>query len=44
MKTYRLIALAAAMLITVFLARFFADEETRATQDQTHAAAVAPWL
>jgi len=40
MKTYRLITLVAAVLITVFIARVFTDEKLGASPDQAHAAAV----
>jgi hypothetical protein len=43
MKTYRLITLAAAVLITVLVARVFTDEKVGASPDQAHAlAAQAP--
>jgi hypothetical protein len=41
MKTYRLIALVAAVLITVFLMRVLDDGKIAASQDQAHAAAAA---
>jgi hypothetical protein len=43
MKTYRLIALIAAVLITVLIARVLTDENVGASPDQAHAvAAQAP--
>ena len=36
MKIHRLISLVAAVLITVFLARFFTKESDEIPQDQTH--------
>jgi hypothetical protein len=40
MKTYRLITLLAAVLITVFFARIFTDERIGDSPDQVQAAAV----
>jgi len=43
MKTYRLITLAAALLITVFFARFLSDEKVGAPSDRADViAAQAP--
>jgi hypothetical protein len=43
MKTYRLITLVAALLITVLIARVLTDEKVGASFDQAHvAAAEAP--
>jgi hypothetical protein len=36
MKTYRLITLVAAVLITVLMARFLTDEKVGASADQAH--------
>jgi hypothetical protein len=36
MKTYRLVTLAASALITVFLARFLANEDVGYPKDQAH--------
>jgi hypothetical protein len=38
MKTYRLIALVAAVFITVLIAQFLSDEKITATPDQAQAA------
>jgi hypothetical protein len=40
MKTYRLITLAAAVLITAFFARFLADEKVGESADQANVIAV----
>ena len=40
MKTYRLITLIGAVLITVFFARVFSDQRVGGSQNQAHASAL----